>query len=139
MMYTPVHVRFSLDLAWMALLAYGVLAVAASGTMATSGLLPYYIARQLATEGHFELFYTEEVLNKGVDEPPDSRPFPRTPAFEYPRAHAHLYAPISYVLSKRHNACQSYQFRIASWPGGLRLSLDAHGAQTEFGMKSEAN
>ena len=123
----------------MALLAYGVLALAASGTMATSGLLPYYIAGQLATEGHFELLYTEEVLNKRVDELPDRRPFPRTPAFDYPPAHAYLYAPISYVLSKRYKACRSSEFRIASSPSGLRPSLDTHGSQTELGMKSEAN
>jgi hypothetical protein len=81
----------------MALLASGVLALAASGTMATSGLLPYYIAGQLATEGHFELLCTEEVLNKRVDTLPDRRLFLGTPAFDHPPAHAHLYAPISYL------------------------------------------
>jgi hypothetical protein len=96
-MYTPVYNRCCLALTWLALLAYGVLALAASGTMATSGLLPYYVAGQLATEGHFELLYTEEVLNKRVDELPDRRHFPGTPAFDHPSAHAYLYAPISYL------------------------------------------
>lgn len=138
-MYTPVYVRFSLGLAGMALIAYGFLARAASGAMATSDLLPYYIAGHLATAGHFELFPTEEVLNKRVDELSDRRPFPGTPTSDYPPAHAYLYAPISYVLSKRYKACQSSEFRIASSPSGLRPSLDTRGAQTELGMESEAN
>ena len=85
----------------MALLASGVFALAASGTMATSGLLPYYIAGQLATEVHVALLYTEEVLNKRVDELPDRRPFPGTPAFDHPPAHAYLYAPISYLSYRK--------------------------------------